>query len=153
MPELPGLCKHPPLQHSGWGRKVLQRSVLKRRGKDNAFKLSQLLHSFLLLQSPSIKVKFLTVLRNCKITIYILISRRIISIHTLCPSWQELPKSTILIALLFGLQRSMFSGFKSQWIIFRSVLDKNINAVHICWANFLVKFKDTPRKLVFLNRS
>ena len=43
---------------------------------------------------------------------------------TLCPSWQELPKSTILIALLLGLQSKMFSGFKSQWIILSSGVER-----------------------------
>lgn len=72
---------------------------------------------------------------------------------TRCPNWQELPKSTILIADRFGLHRRMFSGFKSQCIIFSSGVDRKSNAVHSCCANFLVRFNDTPRKLVFRNRS
>ena len=47
----------------------------------------------------------------------------------------------------------MFSGFKSQWIIFSSGVDKYSNAVHICCANFLVKFNDTPLKFVFRSKS
>jgi len=72
---------------------------------------------------------------------------------TLCPSWHELPKSTILIALLLGLHNKMFSGFKSQWIIFSSGVDRYSKAVHICWANFLVRFNETPLKFVFLSKS
>lgn len=76
-----------------------------------------------------------------------------LTILTLCLSWQELPKSTILIALLLGLHKRIFSGFKSQWIMLSSGVAKNNNAVHNCWANFLVKFSDTPLKFVFLNKS
>lgn len=49
---------------------------------------------------------------------------------TLCPSWQEDPKSTILMADLLGLQRRMFSGFRSQWMIDSSGVAKNNNAVN-----------------------
>lgn len=48
---------------------------------------------------------------------------------TLCPSWQDDPKSTILMADLLGLQRRMFSGFRSQWMIDSSGVAKNNNAV------------------------
>lgn len=48
---------------------------------------------------------------------------------TLCPSWQEEPKSTILIADLLGLHSRMFSGFRSQWMIDSSGVARNNNAV------------------------
>ena len=69
------------------------------------------------------------------------------------PSWHELPKSTIFIALRFGLHNRMFSGFKSQWMMLKSLDTKNISAVHNCCANLRVKFKETPRKLVLRRRS
>ena len=53
----------------------------------------------------------------------------------------------------FGLHKRIFSGLRSQCMIFNSGHDKNSSAVAICWANFLVKLSDTPRKLVFLNKS
>lgn len=74
-------------------------------------------------------------------------------IDTLCPSWHELPKSTILMALLLGLQRRMFSGFRSQWMMLSSGVAKKSSAVHSCWANFRVRLSETPRKLVFRRRS
>lgn len=74
-------------------------------------------------------------------------------IDTLCPSWHELPKSTILMALLLGLQRRMFSGFRSQWMMLSSGVARKRSAVHSCWANFRVRLSDTPRKLVFRSRS
>lgn len=48
---------------------------------------------------------------------------------TLCPSWQEDPKSTILMADLLGLHSRMFSGFRSQWMIDSSGVARNNNAV------------------------
>ena len=48
---------------------------------------------------------------------------------TLCPSWQEEPKSTIFIADLLGLHSRMFSGFRSQWMIDSSGVARNNNAV------------------------
>lgn len=48
---------------------------------------------------------------------------------TLCPSWQEDPKSTILMADLLGLHSSMFSGFRSQWMIDSSGVARNNSAV------------------------
>ena len=72
---------------------------------------------------------------------------------TLWPSWQELPKSTILMADLFGLHKRMFSGLRSQWIILSSGVDRKSRAVQSCWANLRVKLSETPRKLVFRNRS
>lgn len=50
---------------------------------------------------------------------------------TLCPSWQEDPKSTILMADLLGLHNRMFSGFRSQWMIDNSGVARNNNAVEI----------------------
>ena len=38
----------------------------------------------------------------------------------------------ILMALLFGLQRSIFSGFKSQWMMLISGEDKNNKAEQSC---------------------
>lgn len=73
--------------------------------------------------------------------------------NTLCPSWQELPKSTILMALLLGLHSRMFSGFRSQWMMLSSGVARNRSAVHNCWANFRVRFKETPLKFVFRNKS
>lgn len=73
--------------------------------------------------------------------------------NTLCPSWQELPKSTILMALLLGLHSRMFSGFRSQWMMLSSGVARNSSAVHNCWANFRVRFKETPLKFVFRNKS
>lgn len=49
---------------------------------------------------------------------------------TLCPSWQEDPKSTILMADLLGLHSRMFSGFRSQWMIDSSGVARNNNALH-----------------------
>lgn len=72
---------------------------------------------------------------------------------TRCPSWQELPKSTILMADLLGLQSRMFSGLRSQWMMLSSGVARKSSAVHSCWANLRVRFRDTPRKLVFLSRS
>ena len=72
---------------------------------------------------------------------------------TLCPSWQELPKSTILMALRLGLQSRMFSGLRSQWMTLSSGVARKSRAVHSCCANFLVRLSDTPRKLVFRSRS
>lgn len=74
-------------------------------------------------------------------------------VDTLCPSWHELPKSTILMALLLGLQRRMFSGFRSQWMMLSSGVARKSSAVHSCWANFRVRLSETPRKLVFRSRS
>lgn len=74
-------------------------------------------------------------------------------LDTLCPSWHELPKSTILMALLLGLQRRMFSGFRSQWMMLSSGVARKSSAVHSCWANFRVRLSETPRKLVFRSRS
>ncbi len=48
--------------------------------------------------------------------------------RTLCPSWQEEPKSTILMALRFGLQSRMFSGFRSQWMMLSSGVARNSSA-------------------------
>lgn len=48
---------------------------------------------------------------------------------TLWPSWQEDPKSTILMADLLGLHSRIFSGFRSQWIIDSSGVARNNNAV------------------------
>ena len=72
---------------------------------------------------------------------------------TLLPSWQELPKSTIFIALRLGLHKRMFSGFRSQCMMFSSGVARNSSAVQSCWANFLVRLRETPRKLVLRNRS
>lgn len=72
---------------------------------------------------------------------------------TLCPSWHELPKSTILIADLLGLHKRIFSGLRSQWIMLSSGVDRNSKAVHSCCANLRVKFRDTPRKLVLRSKS
>lgn len=74
-------------------------------------------------------------------------------ILTRCPSWQELPKSTILMADRLGLHSNMFSGFRSQCIMFSSGVLRNRRAVHSCCANLRVRFSETPRKFVFLNRS
>ena len=48
---------------------------------------------------------------------------------TLCPSWQEDPKSTILMADRLGLHNKIFSGFRSQWMIDSSGVARNNNAV------------------------
>lgn len=72
---------------------------------------------------------------------------------TLCPSWHELPKSTILIADLLGLHKRIFSGLRSQWIMLSSGVDRNSKAVHSCCANLRVKLRDTPRKLVLRSKS
>lgn len=80
-------------------------------------------------------------------------SYRFNKILTLWPSWHEDPKSTILIADRLGLQRRIFSGFKSQCIILSSGVERNNRAVHNCWANLRVKFNETPRKLVFRSKS
>lgn len=72
---------------------------------------------------------------------------------TRCPSWHELPKSTILMADLLGLQSNMFSGFRSQCIMFSSGVLRNNSAVQSCCANLRVRFSETPRKFVFLSRS
>lgn len=72
---------------------------------------------------------------------------------TLWPSWHELPKSTILIALRLGLHKRMFSGLRSQCMMFSSGVARNSSAVHSCWANLRVKLRDTPRKFVFRNKS
>ena len=55
---------------------------------------------------------------------------------TLWPSWQDEPKSTILMALRFGLHNSMFSGFRSQWIILSSGVARNSNAAIKVQINF-----------------
>lgn len=86
-------------------------------------------------------------------SVYFIVAKRKVLINTLCPSWQELPKSTILMALLLGLQRRMFSGFRSQWMMLSSGVAKKSSAVHSCWANFRVRLSETPRKLVFRRRS
>ena len=57
---------------------------------------------------------------------------------------QEDPKSTTRMAERLGLQRRMFSGLRSQWMMPRSGRDKKASAVHNCCANFRVKFNDTP---------
>lgn len=49
---------------------------------------------------------------------------------TRCPNWHELPKSTIFIADRFGLHNRIFSGFKSQWIIFSS--ETEISIINFC---------------------
>lgn len=72
---------------------------------------------------------------------------------TLCPSWHELPKSTILIADLLGLHKRIFSGLRSQWIMLSSGVDRNSKAVHSCCANLRVRFRETPRKLVLRSKS
>jgi len=72
---------------------------------------------------------------------------------TLCPSWHELPKSTILIADLLGLHKRIFSGLRSQWIMLSSGVERNSKAVQSCCANLRVRFRDTPRKLVLRSRS
>lgn len=74
-------------------------------------------------------------------------------ILTLCPNWHELPKSTILMADRLGLQRRIFSGFKSQWMMLSSGVDRNSRAVHSCWANFRVRLRETPLKFVLRSRS
>jgi hypothetical protein len=33
--------------------------------------------------------------------------------------------------------------------MFSSGVERNNRAVHSCWANFLVRFNETPRKFVF----
>lgn len=72
---------------------------------------------------------------------------------TLCPTWQELPKSTIRTALRFGLHNRMFSGLRSQWITLISGIERNNRAVQSCWANLRVRFSETPRKFVLRNNS
>lgn len=72
---------------------------------------------------------------------------------TRLPIWQLDPKSMILMALLLGLQRRMFSGLRSQWIICSSGVDRYSNARQSCCANLRVKFRETPRKLVLRRRS
>jgi hypothetical protein len=57
------------------------------------------------------------------------------------------------MALRLGLQRRMFSGFRSQWMIFISGEERKRRAVAICCANFRVKLSETPRKLVLRSRS
>lgn len=57
------------------------------------------------------------------------------------------------MALLLGLQRRMFSGFRSQWMMLSSGVARKSSAVHSCWANFRVRLSETPRKLVFRSRS
>ena len=37
--------------------------------------------------------------------------------------------------------------------MFNSGVARNNNAVHNCWANLRVKFKETPLKFVFRNKS
>lgn len=55
--------------------------------------------------------------------------QRVRMLLTLCPSWQDDPKSTILMADLLGLHSRMFSGFRSQWMIDSSGVARNNNAV------------------------
>lgn len=57
------------------------------------------------------------------------------------------------MALLLGLHSRMFSGFRSQWMMLSSGVARNSSAVHNCWANFRVRFKETPLKFVFRNKS
>ena len=73
--------------------------------------------------------------------------------RTRCPSWHELPKSTILMAERLGLQRRMFSGLRSQWMMDSSGVDRKSSAVQSCCANLRVRFSETPRKLVLRSRS
>lgn len=47
----------------------------------------------------------------------------------------------------------MFSGLRSQWMIFSSGVERNSSAVQSCCENFRVRLRETPRKLVLRNRS
>lgn len=51
------------------------------------------------------------------------------NLRTRSPNRQELPKSMILMALLFGLHSKIFSGFKSQCMMLISGVDRNNSAV------------------------
>jgi len=67
--------------------------------------------------------------------------------------WQEEPKSIILMVERLGLQRSTFSGFRSQWMMESSGEERKSRVEASCWPNFLVRLRETPRKLVFLSKS
>ena len=96
------------------------------------------------------------------------------------PSWQDDPKSMSLISLRFGLISKIFSGFKSQWmtekyfflfsssktslsddtcpmrqinLLESSGFESSFSEWHNCWANFLVRLRETPLKLVLRKRS
>lgn len=74
--------------------------------------------------NPSCKTKLIQF-----VSFYMQWSNKCVFVLTLCPSWQEDPKSTILMADLLGLHSRMFSGFRSQWMIDSSGVARNNNAV------------------------
>lgn len=58
-----------------------------------------------------------------------------------------------MIADRLGLQRRMFSGLRSQWIMLSLGVERKSSAVHSCCANLRVRLSETPRKLVLRSRS
>ena len=59
----------------------------------------------------------------------------------------------ILIALLFGLQRRIFSGFRSEWMTDRLGEERKRRAVSSWVANLRVRVRETPWNWVFFSSS